>query len=192
MWHAAGRDDRLTYQREFTGGIVTTYETIISKRDTRVFQERPVPDDVMRRILQAGRMAGSSKNSQPCRFVVIDDQQVKADIAACGDFAAWIPSAPVMVGVAVPDEAPRGEYDAGRASQNMMIAAWAEDVGSCPVSMHHVDCARDALSLPPNFRVSVVVVFGYRSKPPKGTAESARKPWDEYVHRNRWRGETAP
>jgi nitroreductase len=171
---------------------VSTYQTIISKRDTRAFTDQPVPADLVHRILQAGRMAGSSKNSQPCRFIVVDDAKVKQDIAKCGDFAAWIPSAPLLVAVAVPDEAPRGEYDAGRASQNMMIAAWSEDVGSCPVSMHHVECARDTLGLPPNFRVSVVVVFGYRAKPPKGTAESARRPWDEYVHRNRWRGEGAP
>ncbi len=49
------------------------YKTIISKRDTRVFTEQRVPEDLVRRIVQAGRMAGSSKNTQPCRFVVIDD-----------------------------------------------------------------------------------------------------------------------
>lgn len=163
-----------------------TYRTIVSKRDTRSFTEQPVPDDTVRRILQAGRMAGSSKNSQPCRFVVIDDPAQKEAIARCGDFAAWIPSSPVLVAVAVPDEAPRNEFDAGRAAQNMMVAAWSEDVGSCPVSMHHVDCARETLGLPPNFRVSVVVAFGYRAKAPKSVPEAARKPWDEYVHHNRW------
>ena len=163
-----------------------TYQTIISKRDTRVFTDQPVPDDVLRRILQAGRMAGSSKNSQPCRFIVIDDPEQKVAIAKCGDFAQWIPTAPLLIAVAVPDEAPRNEYDAGRASQNMMIQAWAEGIGSCPVSMHHVECARDTLGLPPNYRVSVVVALGYRARDPKGTPESARKGWDEYVHRNRW------
>jgi nitroreductase len=162
------------------------YRTIVSKRDTRAFTEQPVPEDALRRILQAGRMAGSSKNSQPCRFIVIDDPDTKVKIAACGDFAAWIPTAPLLIAVAVPDEAPRNEFDAGRAAQNMMVAAWAEQIGSCPVSMHHVACARDTLRLPANYRVSVVIACGYRARAPKSVPDAARKPWDEYVRRNHW------
>ena len=169
------------------GVRVDTYRTIISKRDTRSFTEQAISPESERRILQAGHMAGSSKNSQPCRFIVIDDQAVKEEVAKCGDFAAWIPTSPLLVAVAVPDEGPRGEFDAGRAAQNMMVAAWAEEISSCPVSMHHVDCARDALGLPSNYRVVIVVAFGYRARPPKGTPESARRPFDEYVSRNRYR-----
>jgi nitroreductase len=163
-----------------------TYKTIVTKRDTRSFTEQPVPDDAVRRIVQAGRMAGSSKNVQPCRFIIIDDPAQKAEIAKCGDFATWIPNAPLLVAVALTDVGTRSEFDAGRAAQNMMVAAWAEGIGSCPVSMHHVDCARDALGLPEGWRVSIVVGFGYRSKPPKSVPEAARLPWDDYVRRNRW------
>lgn len=163
-----------------------TYQTIVSKRDTRSFTDQPIPEETQRRILQAGRMAGSSKNSQPCVFVAVDDPKVKADLVACGDFAAWAPAVPLLVAVAVAGDAPRSEFDAGRAAQNMMVAAWAEEVSSCPLSMHHVDCARDALGLPEDMRVAIVIAFGYRSRPPKGTAESARRPWEEYVRRNRY------
>ena len=163
-----------------------TYRTIITKRDTRVFLDKPVPEESRRRILQAGRMAGSSKNSQPCRFVVIDDQQVKEAVAACGDFAAWIPQAPLLIAIALTPEGTRGEFDAGRAAQNMMVAAWAEEVTSCPVSMHHAECAREALGLPEGYRVAAVIAFGYRAREPKRTPEAARRDWDEYVHRNRW------
>ncbi len=163
-----------------------TYRTIIGKRDTRSFLEKPIPDDARHRILQAARMAGSSKNAQPCRFVVVDDQHVKEEVAKCGDFAAWIPTAPLLVAVAVGGPGTRNEFDAGRAAQNMMLAAKAQGIGSCPVSMHHEDCARDALGLPADFRVAIVVAFGYPSKPQKKVPEAARKPWDEYVHVNRW------
>ncbi len=162
------------------------YKAIVTKRDTRSFTEVAVPEDSLRRILQAGRMAGSSKNTQPCTFIAIDDPHVKAEVAKCGDFAGWAPTAPLLIAVAVPGDAPRSEFDAGRAAQNMMVAAWADEIGSCPLTMHHVDCARDALGLPEGMRVSIVVGFGYRSRPPKGTAESARKPWDEYVRHNRY------
>ena len=162
------------------------YRTIISKRDTRAFLETPVPDDALRRILQAGRMAGSSKNVQPCRFIVIDDQAVKEEIARCGDFAAWTPTAPLLIAVAVSAQSTRGEYDAGRASQNMMLTAWADGISSCPVSMHHVDCARDTLGAPADFHISIVLAFGFSAKPRKHAPEAARLPFDEYVRRNRW------
>ena len=162
------------------------YKTIISKRDTRAFTDQPIAEDAVRRIVQAGRMAGSSKNVQPCRFIIIDDAQQKAAIAKCGDFAGWIPSAPLLVAVALTETGTRNEFDAGRAAQNMMVAAWAEEIGSCPVSMHHVDCARDTLGLPEAWRVCIVVAFGYRVGPPKSVPQAARLPWDEYVHRNRW------
>ena len=162
------------------------YKTIISKRDTRAFLETPVPDETLHRILQAGRMAGSSKNVQPCRFIVIDDAAVKAEVAKCGDFAAWIPTAPLLIAVAVSAQSTRGEYDAGRSSQNMMLAAWADGVSSCPVSMHHVDCARAALGLPDDFHVSIVLGFGYPAKAQKHVPEAARLPFDQYVRRNRY------
>jgi len=162
------------------------YKTIISKRDTRAFLDTPVPDDALRRILQAGRMAGSSKNVQPCRFIVIDDPAVKEEIAKCGDFAAWIPTAPLLIAVAVSAQSTRGEYDAGRASQNMMLAAWADGMTSCPVSMHHVDCARETLGTPADFHISILLAFGFSAKPQKHVPEAARLPFDEYVRRNRW------
>ncbi len=163
-----------------------TYKTIIGKRDTRSFTEQAVPDETVRRIVQAGRMAGTSKNVQPCRFIIIDDAAQKEAISKCGDFAAWTPTAPLLIAIALTEAGTRNEFDAGRAAQNMMVAAWAEEVGSCPVSMHRVECAHDTLALPGGWRVSIVVGFGYRAKPPKSVPEAARLPWNDYVRRNRW------
>ncbi len=165
---------------------VDAYKTIISKRDTRAFLDRPVPEEVVRRILQAGRMAGSSKNTQPCRFIVLDDAAARARVAACGDFAAWLPSVPLAIAVASSSRSPRDEFDAGRAAQNMMVAAWADGVSSCPTSMHRAGDARAALGLPDDFHVSTVIGFGYRERAPKHIPEAARLPFDEYVRRNRW------
>jgi nitroreductase len=165
---------------------LSTYKTIISKRDSRLFTTDPVPEETVRRIVQAGRMAGSSKNTQPCRFVVIDDPEQRAAVAKCGDFAAWLPEAPLAIAVALTDAGTRQEFDAGRAAQNMMVAAWGEGVASCPVSIHHVDCGRETLGLPEGWRIGIVIGFGYRARPPKSVPEAARLPWDEYVKHNRW------
>lgn len=161
-----------------------TYSTIISKRDTRQYTDRPISAESLRRILQAGRMAGSSKNSQPCRFIVVRDTEQKKELSTCGQFAAYIPTAPVVIVVAL---APGGrEFDAGRAAQNMMLAAWAEGITSCAVTLHDAACAQRVLGLPRGYTVPIAIPFGY---PPEGklqTLGQRRLPMEEFVHYDRW------
>ena len=161
------------------------YTAVVAKRDTRAFDARPIPDDTMRRILQAGRMAGSSKNTQPCRFVVLQDPERREAIAKCGDFAKHVPEAPLVIAVVLTPDG--GPFDAGRAAQNMMITAWAEGITSCPTSMHYPECAAETLGLPPEHRVAILLPFGY---PREQEARSGRQrlPMDEMVHRERWGG----
>ena len=161
------------------------YRAIVTKRDTRSFTDEPVADDVVRRVLQAGRMAGSAKNLQPCRFVVVDEPEIKEKLAECGDFAAWIPTAPVCIAIVIPDDG--REFDAGRAAQNLMVAAHAEGLASCPVTMHHKECALDVLGIPAGHRVSIVVALGHPAEQPRSAGPAAaRLPFDDYVRHNRW------
>ena len=112
------------------------YRAAIDKRDQRAFLPTPIPEASLRRILQAGRMTGSSKNREPNRFVVVRDRGRVAAIAALGPQARWVAGAAVVI-VLVQTE--RHEFDAGRCAQNMMVAAWGEGIGSCPA--HHFLCA---------------------------------------------------
>lgn len=160
------------------------YTCILTKRDTRAYQDRPIPEESLRRILQAGRMAGSARNLQPCRFVVLQDAPKKKELAACGQFAQHIPSAPVVVAIVLPQDG--REFDAGRCAQNMMLAAWTEGIASCPVTMHDNDCALRVLGVAQGYRVSIVLAFGYPppSGPrPKGTP---RIPLEQLVHWGSW------
>lgn len=161
------------------------YTAVVTKRDTRAFEATPIPDDTMRRILQAGRMAGSSKNTRPCRFVVLRDPERRHAIAKCGDFAKHVPEAPLVIAVVLTPDG--GPFDAGRAAQNMMIAAWAEGITSCPTSMHHPECAAETLGLPPEHRVAILLPFGYpRETEPRSGRQ--RMPMEEMVHWERWDG----
>ncbi len=129
-------------------------------------------------------MAGSSKNAQPCRFVVLRDQEHKRELAACGDFAQHLPSAPVVVAVVLlPDGGP---FDAGRAAQNMMVAAWAEGITSCPTSMHRPDDAARVLRLPDGHRVATTLPLAYPAEAPPARPSRPRLPLDEYVHEEYW------
>ena len=160
------------------------YTCIRTKRDSREYADRPISDEALQRILQAGRMAGSSKNTQPWAFVVLRDEARKAELAACGQFAAHVPSAPLVIAVVLTPGG--GAFDAGRAAQNMMLAAWAEGITSCPVSMHDQDCAARALGLPAEHRVAIVISFGYPESEASRHRGVARAPLDELVHEERW------
>lgn len=160
------------------------YTCIRTKRDTRLYVDTPIPEESLRRILQAGRMAGSSKNSQPCRFVVLEDAAKKNQLAACGHYAQHLPYAPVVVAIVLPQNG--RDFDAGRAAQNMMIAAWAEGITSCPTSMHDADCAWRVLGLPDGYRVAIVLPFAYPSPSGPKSRGLARIPLEDLVHRGGW------
>ena len=162
-----------------------TYTCIRTKRDTRAYESAPIPDETLHRILQAGRMAGSAKNLQPCRFVVLREEARKRELAACGQFAGHIVAAPVVVAIVVPNDG--REFDAGRSAQNMMLAAWAEGITSCPVTMHDADCARRVLDLPDTHRVSIVLPFAHPASA-EARRTSPRLPLGEVVQYERWQG----
>ena len=172
------------------------YRAIVSKRDTRSFDpSRPLPEDVLGRIVQAGRMAGSAKAAEPVRLIVVRDQARKEGVAACGRFTPHLPpAAAVVVLVLVPEaDQPegqfayfRGPFDAGRAAQNMMLAAWAEGVASCPATLHDEACAREALGLPPGHYAINVIAFGYPAGADPTTGRRPRMPVAEYVSQERW------
>lgn len=174
---------------------MTVYETIISKRDTRAFAPRPIPDDVLHRILQAGRMAGSAKALEPARFIVIRDSDQKQALSVCGLSTAHLLTAAAVVAIVLEPEmgvvgAPlsifRGPFDAGRAAQNIMLAAWAEGIASCPASMHHAEDAAAVLGLPAGYVVANTIALGYPAEREAGRQTRPRKPLEEYVHWERW------
>jgi nitroreductase len=163
------------------------YKAIVTKRDTRSYTEEPISEEMLRRLAQAGRMAGSSKNRQPVRFVVVVDKDNMAELAKCGDFSEPLGPARAAIAVCL---GPEGlEFDAGRAAQNIMVAAWNEGLASCPVRIHHEDCGRRALEMPAGWRISMVIALGHPDPNVPMSLGRGRKPYEEYVHLERWQDE---
>ena len=165
------------------------YEAIIAKRDRRDYLDTPIPEDVLRRILQAGRMAGSSSNSQPFRFVVLNDpkSEVRKKLGTAGAGTAPLVKAPLSIVVVLK----RGsrDFDAGRTAQNMMVAAWADGVVSCPIGLQKDDVSSAALGLPVEFYAAIGVAFGYPAPPdPNAPVRENREriPMEQLVHHERW------
>jgi nitroreductase len=157
---------------------VETFLAIASKRDVRAYAETPIPQDVRTRILDAGRLAGSSRNTQKWEFVVVsgDAQERLAE-------AVYAPEN-VRTGtlvVAIVGEA--GGFDTGRCATNMMLAAWDQGVVSCPNGIRDADAAAEICG----GEVKAILSFGYPAKPRRErtaeewSASADRKPLDELV-----------
>jgi nitroreductase len=160
------------------------YRAVTSKRDRREYLDTPIPDEIVQRILQAGRMAGSSSNSQPIRFIVMRDKAVVEALAPAGRGTTPLLRSPLPVAIVLKKGS--RDFDVGRAAQNMMIAAWAEGIISCPIGLQDKPLAQKVLGVPDEFEVSIGVAFGYPEPgSPKGRGQ-ARLPIDELVHWDRW------
>ena len=162
------------------------YEAIISKRDVRHYSDSEISDESLRRVLQAGRMAGSAKNLEINRLIVVRDQVVQDAIAEAGDFSSWIGTAQVVVGFASPVDGLRS-FDIGRQAQNMMLAAHAEGIASCPVTLHHPDKAREAVGLPADWELPMAIALGWPVRDvPDSPLKRDRLSIDELVRHDRW------
>jgi nitroreductase len=162
------------------------YKAIVTKRDTRSYTSDPIAEESLRRVLQAGRMAGSSKNQQPVRFVVVQDKEHMAELKKCADFGEPLIPATAAIAIVVSPESNVGDFDAGRAAQNIMIAAWDGGLASCPLRIHREDCGREVLGLPEGWRISMVIALGHPQPGVPMSLNRARQPFDDYVHWERW------
>jgi nitroreductase len=159
---------------------VDPYLAIASKRDERAYAETPVPAEVRQRILDAGRLFGSSKNKQRWEFVVISGA-AQNRLAEAVHAPENVRSAALVV--AIVGEA--GGFDAGRCAQNMMLAAWGDGVVSCPNGVRDPDVAAEICS----GEVRAILSFGYPARPRDVASRSAedwsaranRKPLSELV-----------
>ena len=169
------------------------YKAVIEKRDKRQFEDRPISEEVLLKILQATRMAGSGKNRQTGRIVVVASQEGRDSVAGSGDFGDWIKEAAVALVFAIhSDGGLRPDFDIGRMAQNAMIIANAEGLSSCPMTVYRQQELRDALSIPDEYDVPMVVGIGFPavisdSKPPRS---HPRIPIEDMVYRETWQDKT--
>jgi nitroreductase len=164
---------------------------IASRREVREYAAEPLPDDVVARILDAGRLAGSAQNRQPWSFVVLESRERVERLARCVFAPDNVLGATLVVAIVVRGKGPVS-FDAGRAAQNMLLQAWADGVGACPNGLADAEGARVALGLADEGEhVSIVLSFGYPARPRDAASRSAeewsaranRHPLDEVVRR---------
>lgn len=169
-----------------------TFVAIASRRDERRYSSQPLPPEAVTRVLDAGRLSGSSRNSQPWTFVVPESPERRARLAEAVSVPANVLAAGLVVAVVVHGKGPV-LFDAGRAAQSMLLAAWAEGIASCPNGIVDQELAREVLACEPDETPVIVLSFGMPERPrdperrdPSDWSERAnRKPLTEVVRRLR-------
>jgi nitroreductase len=155
-----------------------TFQAIASRREVRDYTDEPIPDEIVHRILDAGRLSGSSRNSQQWEFVIVRDREALAQTVYAPANVLGATLVVALAGSAFP-------FDKGRAAQNMMLTAWNEGVGSCPNGISDPEAAERIVGAP----VGIVLSFGYPAQPRDPNERSAedwsarakRKPFDQIV-----------
>jgi nitroreductase len=147
---------------------VDTLLAIASRREVRDYRPDPLPDELVVGLLGAGRVAGSGRNRQPVRFVVVSTRALLDELAGTVSRATNLLGAPLMIALSIHGEG-NVSFDAGRTAQNMMLAAWNEGVGSCPNGFIDKPRAAELLGLGPEQSPVIGITFGYpaRSRPPE-------------------------
>ena len=167
-----------------------TWEAITSRRNVRLFTDRPVPAADLDQILEAGRRAPSAQNWQPWDFTVVTDPGRLRELARVWRGAGHVAGSAatiVVVGPAADNEFGRAQFDLGQATMAMLLAAADLGIGSCHAGVADLPLARDVLGLPEDRDWALLISLGYPAdRPLVPIRHPKRRPFGDVVHRGRW------
>jgi nitroreductase len=157
-----------------------TLEAIRTKRSIRQFTADPVPEDLILKILDAGRHAQSSKNDQPWTFILIRERERLKAVSKCGKFAGHLAGAAFAV---VLVDHHNWSFDIGQAAAYLQLAAWELGVSSCLAYFGLQDELKALLGIPAEANAEIALSFGYSAEEPRAMKKKGRKSLDEILRR---------
>ena len=160
------------------------FEAVRTILAIREYQDKPVPPETVRRIVEAGRLTGSSMNRQPWHFIVVQNRESLRQLGALATTGPYIAEAALAIVVAI-QRTPFSVSDGSRAIQSMMLTAWSEGVGSNWVGFMGMIEVKPLLGIPDELDVLAIIPFGYPAKP-AGKGRKNRKPLSEVAHLERF------
>ena len=155
---------------------LNVFDAVRTLLAVRQHQDRPLPDEVVHRIVEAAHLTASSMNKQPRHFVVVRDRERLRQLGGL-----------VRTGPSIADEKASqfGVSDASRAVQSMMLTARAQGVGSSRAGFRGLDQVAGFLGLPAELDVLAVVPFGYPAQA-LGRGTKQRRPLGEVAPSERY------
>jgi nitroreductase len=176
------------------GATTTNFtEVLRTTRQIRQYKPDPVPKEVVDQLLEVARWTGSSQNTQPWRFVVIDDKATITKISQFRDRINWLAAAPLAIAIVMDGKNQMSEsFDEGRVTERLLITAHGLGLGGGTAwygeESHRAEAKR-LLGIPEEMMARQVVAIGYpiTYKDPRGVrANPGRKPVAEVVSYNRF------
>jgi nitroreductase len=161
------------------------FEAVRTVLAVREYQDKPVPHEVMRRVVEAAHLTASASNRQPWHFVLVEDRATLRELGSLVRTGPYIANAHAAVVVAIDKATEKSDSDASRAIQDMILTAWAEGVGSNWTGFGGMEGVREKVGLPETYDVFAVVPFGY-PKRKLGLGRKKRRPFDEVVSSERF------
>lgn len=153
------------------------FRIISERRSIRKYRRERVPRDILNRILEAGRLAPSSRNLQPWYFVVVEDENVKSRLVDACDGQRFVGEAgAVIVVLGDPGVSPRFNQDPFIAASFMTLEACEEGLGVCWVGRFDEERVKQLLKIPEKLRVVILLTIGYPDEKPE---PRPRKPREE-------------
>jgi nitroreductase len=164
--------------------MMEVFEAVHTVLAVRHYQDKPVPPEVVRRIVEAARLTGSSMNGQPWHFIIVENRETLRQLGALAQTGPYVAQAPLAIVVAI--ESTRfAVSDASRAIQSMILTAWAEGVGSNWVGFLGLTGVKPLLGLPDELEVLAIVPFGYPVRA-ASQGQKRRKLLSEVAHREQF------
>ena len=152
-------------------------EAIKTRRSIRKFRKAPVPEELVEKVLEAGRWAPSSKNRQPWKFIVLKSSDVRKKLSELLPYGWFLADAPLGIAVIVdPKESSRPVEDGAIASENILLAAHGLGLGACWIGSYGIpleDKARALLGMPEGHRLLSVIALGYPDEKPEPTSRKS-------------------
>lgn len=150
----------------------------------RQFQDKPIPEPIVRQIVEAGRLTASSMNGQPWHFIVVQSKETLRQLGALAPTGRYIAQAPLAIVVAM-EHSPFAISDGSRAIQSMILTAWSQGIGSNWAGFNNLKQINPVLGIPEEIDILAMVPFGYPAEA-IGKGKKNRKPLGEVAYRERW------
>ncbi len=153
---------------------MNAYDTIISRRSIRRFHQRPVKLEILKKCANAGRLAPSAANLQPIEYCIVNDKTLCTHLFEALHWAAYIqpkwtpketerPTAYIVV-LIKDTQNPYYERDVGLATENIVLTAEGEGLGSCILCNIERVKIQELCNIPLTLAVDSVIALGYKAE----------------------------
>lgn len=160
-------------------------EAIETRKSIRNYQDKPVPEEKLLRVLEAARLAPSASNRQRWKFIVVREEQRRQELSRAAGGQAHVAQAPIVIAaVATMPEyvmkcgVPAYAVDLAIAVDHITLAAADQGLGTCWIGAFSQEEARNVLNVPEEYRIVALLPLGFPGQPGR---PKVRKSLEEIV-----------